>query len=298
MYPKIPDVPHVEAMLAVDRHGSMSAAARALGIPQQTVSTRVAQAERILGVPVFRRSPYGTVATEQGRALLDASSHFLNSASAFARVVLEQRGSLGGHRFPVAVSNTVAEMYFPSWAALFHRKYPESQIAMIQANSSQVRTLVASSEVQLGIVEGGATMHGLEEVPLGSDELILVVPPEHPWAGGEVTADDLRAEPLVVREPGSGSREVITSALGELAEPAGEFGSLSAQRSAIVQIGAPGIIAADAVADHIELGRLVRVQTPGLSFERPLTAVRLRRAGANPDTDALIEIARDNPRTS
>lgn len=295
MYPKIPDVPQVEAMLAVDRHGSMSAAARALGVPQQTVSTRVSQAERILGVPVFLRSPYGTVATEQGRALLDASSHFLNSASTFARVVLEQRGALGSHRFPVAVSNTVAEMYFPAWAATFHRLHPESQIAMIQGNSSQVRTMVSSGEVQLGIVEGGSSLHGLEEVALGTDELILVVPTEHPWAGREVTADELRREPLVVREPGSGSREVITTVLGDLAEPAGEFGSLSAQRSAIAQLGAPGIIAADAVADHIELGRLVQVATPGLSFERPLTAVRLRRAGDNADADALIAIARDNP---
>ena len=62
-----------------------------------------------------------------------------------------------------------------------------------------------------------------------------------------MTKEELQSTPLVLREQGSGTREVVADVLGTLAPPAGEFGSLGAQRTAIGALGAPGVIARRAV---------------------------------------------------
>lgn len=297
MYPRIPDLADVAAIVAVDRHGSISAAARATGIHQQTMSARVARAEKLLGLTLFHRSPYGTETTNRGRTLIDAATGLLDAAQGFATTVTHLHDDTGPRDLTVAVSNTVAELYFPDWAARFHSSHLSVRLSMMQANSAQVCRLVEDGTAALGIVEGGPVTHSLEESVLGHDDLVVAVPADHPWAapGRAVTARELRATPLVVREPGSGTRQVVEAVLGQLTEPAGEFGSLAAQRAAISSLNSPGIIAAGAVSDQIALGRLVRVHTPGVEFRRRLRAVRRRQASFQEDAAVLLAIARAHP---
>lgn len=286
MYPR-PD--ELTALCAVDEHGSVSAAARALGVNQQTVSARVRRAEDRLHLTAFRRSPYGTVTTDQGRIAIDAARELLAAFERFDAALSTTTSHL-----QVAVSHTVAELYFPAWAADFHRHHPQVQVAMVQANSARVRDLVEAGRVPLGIVEGGVPRHSLREVGIGEDELIVVAPTGHPWSlpGTRVTREMLRTTALVVREPGSGSREVTEDVLGHLATPAGEFGSLASQRAGMISLQAPGIIAAGAVADAIILGRLARVHTPGLSFRRDLVAVRLAHGSPGPEAEEFLRVIR------
>lgn len=298
MYRRLPSLDDLIALCAVDEHDSVSAAARALGRQQQTVSAQVKRAEQQMGIAVFDRSPWGTTTTAAGRKVIAATVEFLAAATLLdARLATLRDADAGPHRLTVAVSHTVAELYYPGWAATFHTAHPEVQLVMVQANSSRVRELVTTGEAPVGIVEGGARVPGLVETVLGEDELIVVAPTGHPWAepGVQVGVDDLRSTPLVVREPGSGSREVTESVLGHLAEPAGEFGSLAAQRSGIISLHSPGIIAAGAVADAIALGRLARVDAPGLRFRRDLTAVHRRDTAPDPATSRFLELARQEP---
>lgn len=292
MYPKLPAFEDLQALHHVARTGSISAAARDQAVHQQTMSTRIARAEDTLGLTIFSRSPYGVTLTERGTKVIDALPALFEAAGEFAALVASLNDDSSARHLHIAVSNTVAELYYPVWAAKFHALYPTVQLAMRQANSTGVRDLVTSGEVAVGIVEGGTSPHHLVESDLGVDELVVVVPADHPWAGSTATADMLRTTPLVVREEGSGTREVVEDALGTLATPAGEFGSLASQRAGIVALGAPGVIARGAVLDQIALGRLVVVDTPGLTFLRHLTAVRLRGASLNEDAEALINVAR------
>ena len=191
----------------------------------------------------------------------------------------------------LAVSNTVAELYYPGWAAEFHRQHPAVKLSMVQANSREVRQLVADSAVDFGLVEGEAGRHDLEERIIGTDELVLAVPTGHPWAErAEISVEELRATPLVIREPGSGSRQVVEDALGTLTEPAGEFGSLSAQRAGMIALAAPTIIARGAIRDQVTLGRIVIVPTDTV-FTRNLSVVMRRGSEASGDISEFIRIA-------
>ena len=202
---------------------------------QQTLSTRVSRAEQVLGVTVFERSPYGIKATESGEVVLEAVPALLTACADFAHNVEQARTDNLARHLTVAVSNTVAEIHYPVWAAAFRDAHPKVKLTMVHGNSQDVRELVATGIAELGIVEGGTPRHDLIETVLCPDELVLAVPAHHLWANREsVSREELRATPLIVREPGSGTRRVIEEELGELADPAGEFGSLSAQRAGMI----------------------------------------------------------------
>lgn len=295
MSAKIPPVDQLATLVAVDEHRSIAAAARDLGLSQQTVSARVAAAEKTVGVQVFRRGVGGTEATERGRVVLEAAGSLLAAAGEFSRAVGVATSDDTVRSLPVAVSNTVAELYFPTWAARFHREKPQVRLMLHSRNSAEVCASVASGECVLGFVEGAEISHALASDVVGVDDLILVVPPNHPWAGTEVSVADLRRTPLITREHGSGSREIVENTLGSIAAPAGEFGSLSAQRAAVTGMGEPTIIAARAVETQVAAGELVRVPVNGVTFRRLLRAVYLRGRSLgerDPDAEALLQIAK------
>lgn len=299
MYPNVPPVDQLVTLVAVDEHRSIASAARALGFSQQTVSARVASAEKTLGVKVFRRGIGGSEPTDRGRAVLDAVHGYLDAVGTFSRAVAGAARPDAARSLTVAVSNTVAELYFPSWAARFHKLNPQVRVLLRPCNSAAVGDAVADGECPLGFVEGTAVTHGLDSAVVGVDDLILVVPASHPWAhrdartGVGVTAAELRRTPLIMRERGSGSRDVVEDVLGTVAEPAGEFGSLSAQRAAVTGMEEPTVIAARAVARELTLGELVRVPVRDATFRRLIRAVFPRHGTLEKDAAALLAIARE-----
>ena len=223
--------------------------------------------------------------------LIDALPDLLAACHRFSGIAASLRSDNVPRHLTLAVSNTVAELYYPGWAAEFHRQHPAVKLSMVQANSREVRQLVADSAVDFGLVEGEAGRHDLEERIIGTDELVLVVPTGHPWAErAEISVEELRATPLVIREPGSGSRQVVEDALGTLTEPAGEFGSLSAQRAGMIALAAPTIIARGAIRDQVTLGRIVIVPTDTV-FTRNLSVVMRRGSKASGDISEFIRIS-------
>lgn len=298
MFTNIPPVDQLTTLVAVGDRRSFAAAARDLGLSQQTVSARVAAAEKTVGAAVFHRGAAGSVPTERGAVVLEAARRLLAAAGDFSRTVAEAVRVDAVRSLPVAVSNTVAELYFPLWAARFHREKPDVRLMLHSRNSAGVCASVAAGECVLGFVEGAEISHGLSSDAVGVDDLILVVPASHPWAGTQVSADDLRRTPLITREPGSGSREIVEAALGSMAAPAGEFGSLSAQRAAVTGMGEPTVIAARAVEPQVAAGELVTVPVSGVTFRRLLRAVYLSSPGGRPlgerdaDAEALLQIAK------
>lgn len=306
MYPHVPPLEQLITLIAVDEHRSIASAARALGFSQQTVSARVSSAEKALGVMVFRRGTAGSEPTEQGRVVLDAAHEYVAAAGTFSRVVASTARPDAARSLRVAVSHTVAELYFPSWASRFHRQNPHVRLLLQPCNSAAVEDAVSDGECPLGFVEGTAVGPGLDSDVVGVDDLIVVVPASHPWAQqsisaaaapvtsvASVSASLVRRTPLIMREPGSGSREVVEETLGGIAPPAGEFGSLAAQRAAVMEMGEPTVIAARAVAPQLATGELVRIPVRDVTFRRLIRAVFPRGRHVDKDAASLLSIARE-----
>ncbi len=165
---------------------------------------------------------------------------------------------------------------------------------LVAANSVAVVESVRRGEVELGFIESPNVPTDLSTRFLGSDEVVVVVPIKHTWAGRRfITAGELAVTPLVLREPGSGTRAAFETALDRAdtpltAEPAAELSTTLGVRTTIAAGTAPGVLSLLAVQEDLRAGRLRRVQVRDLEMKRPLTAL-WRGSKPSPMAEGLLE---------
>ncbi|MFD8835828.1 LysR family transcriptional regulator [Streptomyces griseofuscus] len=273
---RVPDLAALELLLAVARLGSLGAAAREVGITQPAASSRVRSMERQLGVALVDRSPRGSRLTDAGVLVTDWARRVVEAAAAFdagARALRDRRDS----RLRVAASMTIAEYLLPGWLLALHAERPDTAVSLLAGNSARVAELLLSGEADLGFVEGLSVPAGLDAVVIGHDRLIVVTAPGHPWARRRrpLSPQELGETPLILRERGSGTRQVLDAALGGLARPLIELSSTTAVKASAVSGAGPSVLSELAVREELALRRLVAVPVEGVSLRRDLRAVWL-----------------------
>lgn len=268
-----PDLSALELLVAVADHGSLSAGARATGVAQPNASRSIARLERHLGITLLHRSTAGSTLTDSGLLVVGWSRSVMQAA----RELAEGATSLAtdsSESLVVAASQTVAEHLLPSWLATLRETQPQVRIEIHVHNTHDVLSDLLEARCDLGFIEGPQPPRGVNHLVVAHDELVLVVTPRHPWAGRRepVTADELWITPLVVREPGSGTRVALDEALGAPAQPAVELASNAAVRVSVQSGTAPAVLSRLAVSDALATGALLEVPTT-LRLHRQLRAV-------------------------
>lgn len=271
---RVPDLGALELLLAVARLGSLGAAAREVGITQPAASSRIRSMERQLGVALVDRSPRGSRLTDAGALVTDWARRIVEAAEAFdagAQALRDRRDS----RLRVAASMTIAEYLLPGWLLALRAQRPDTAVSLLAGNSAAVAERLLSGEADLGFVEGLTVPTGLDSVVIAHDHLIVVTAPAHPWARRRraVAADELATTALILREKGSGTRQVLDAALGGLARPLIELSSTTAVKAAAVSGAGPAVLSELAVGEEMAMRRLVRVPVEGVSLARDLRAV-------------------------
>ncbi|MFF7750319.1 LysR family transcriptional regulator [Streptomyces sp. NPDC007971] len=296
---RVPDLGALELLLAVARLGSLGAAAREVGITQPAASSRIRSMERQLGVALVDRSPRGSRLTDAGALVTDWARRVVEAAAAFdagARALRDRRDS----RLRVAASMTIAEYLLPGWLLALHAERPDTAVSLLAGNSAKVAELLLADEADLGFVEGLTVPAGLDSAVIAQDRLIVVTAPGHPWARRRrpVTAQELAATPLILRERGSGTRQVLDTALGGLARPLIELSSTTAVKASAVSGAGPSVLSELAVGEELALRRLVSIPVEGVSLRRDLRAVW--PTGHRPTGPAreLLSLTRHAPSTT
>jgi DNA-binding transcriptional LysR family regulator len=272
----------LELLVAVDTHGSISAAARALGISQPTASAGLRRLERRLRLELLARGPRGTSLTPAGQA---AAGWARDVVAAVDRFEVATSGLRAGSRtaLRVAASLTIAEYLAPRWLATLaeserDRDVRAPDVELSVRNSTDVMALVLDGDAELGFVESRAVRRGLRSRTVAHDTLVAVVSPRHAWARRRsVGPADLVGARLVLREAGSGTREILTEALAgvgvRLPDHVLALGSTAAIKAAVQHGDGVGVLSALTVADDVEAGRLVAVPVAGLDLARRLRVV-------------------------
>ncbi|MEU7568142.1 LysR family transcriptional regulator [Streptomyces fradiae] len=274
---RVPDLGALELLLAVARHGSLGRAAREVGITQPAASGRIRSMERQLGVALVDRSPRGSRLTDAGALVTDWARRIVEAAEAFdagAQALRDRRDS----RLRVAASMTIAEYLLPGWLIALRAERPGTAVSLQAGNSAAVAALLLAGDADLGYVEGLAVPDGLDGVVVARDRLVVVAAPSHRWARrrAPVTPAELAETPLVLREYGSGTRQVLDSALvahGGLAAPLMELASTTAVKAAAVSGAGPAVLSELAVSEELASRRLVEVPVEGADLRRALRAV-------------------------
>ncbi|MFJ3420307.1 MULTISPECIES: LysR family transcriptional regulator [unclassified Streptomyces] len=271
---RVPDLGALELLLAVARLGSLGGAARELGITQPAASSRIRSMERQLGVALVDRSPRGSRLTDAGALVTDWARRVVEAAAAFdagAQALRHRRDS----RLRVAASMTIAEYLLPGWLLALHSQRPDTAVSLLAGNSTTVVERLLSDEADLGFVEGLSVPPGLDSTVIAHDHLIVVTAPTHPWARRQrpVPAEELASTPLILREKGSGTRQVLDAALGGLARPLIELSSTTAVKASAVSGAGPAVLSELAVGEELSMRRLVRIPVEGITLARDLRAV-------------------------
>ncbi|RSM61471.1 LysR family transcriptional regulator [Amycolatopsis sp. WAC 01376] len=273
-----PDLDSLRLLVLVDELGSIGQAAASLGIAQPSASKRLSTVERRLGLVLVDRTRRGSALTPDGRVIAGWAHRVLSELDGLLDGAEALRTQHEAH-LRVAASMTLAEYLVPGWIGELKRLDPGLYLGLEVTNSDQAAELAREGKVDLGFVESPGALPGLSSRRVATDHLVLVVPGSHPWARKRrpVTAAELAITPLVVREPGSGTRETVDAALRKAgagpAKPLLELGSASAVGNAVIAGAGPAVISELAIVRDVAEGRLVPVAVDGVDFGRELRAV-------------------------
>lgn len=274
--PSSVDLASLQLLVEVDERGSLSAAARELRMAQPNASRALSRLERQLGVTLLTRSTSGSRLTPHGTVLV----HWARETLAGAQQLIDVAEGLRGERaaaLSVAASLTVAEHLLPRWLGQFRGEHPETTVSLQVQNSAGVVELLADRSCEVGFIESPTVPAGMHSVVVARDELVLVVPPAHPWARRRraPAVDELAATPLLVRERGSGTRDTLDAALDghPRAAPLLELGSSAAIITAVADGIGPAVLSTLAVATAVRTGAVRTVTVDGLRVRRELRAV-------------------------
>lgn len=282
--------------MSVAETGSLGAAARQHGISQPAASMRIRALERRLRLVLLERGPTGSRLTDAGLAVVGYATPVLATAREFVTgVAVLHSGQT--QRLIVAASRTIADHRIPLWLTALRARHADVTVSLEVGNTQQVCELVRGGSARLGFIEGPHAPPGLGGEVLGADELVIVVGPAHKWARRRkpVTLRELATTPLLMREPGSGTRDTVWEVLSQIcqpAAPAAELGSAAAIKAAAATGLAPAVISRLIAAPELSAGTLVEVlPADGAGFTRQFRAVW--RPGSPPTGPArtLVDIA-------
>lgn len=292
------DPRRLRAFVTVARERSFTQAAAVLHLSQSAISQQVSALERDLGAALFVRSGRRVSLTREGAALLERAEALLADMESARQAIAAAQGRVAGD-LRIAASLTIAGYVLPRPLTAFRHDHPDVRLTLRVRNTEDVVRVLVGGDADLGLVEGPVSSDRVELEHLFDDELAVIAAPEHRFAAlEEIDLDDLLQEPFVVREPGSGTRQVAEDALAAAgADPdalqvVAELSGIDAQK-AVVEAGlGVSIVSTLTIRRELALGSLVARPVQGLTLRRELAAATVARAPSLPAARALVQALR------
>lgn len=276
------NIGQITAFVKVVERGSFSAAARDMGVSQPAVTMQVQGLEADLGVTLFDRSYRKVELTEAGRALLPHARRVLVDIEGARNDIARLAETVTG-RLSLAASTTPGQYVLPRLLGRFLKLNPEVSVQLAVADTAEVVAAVISGEAHVGMV--GAVIKGAraEFERLGSDDIVMICPKDHLFAEAtSVTVEDVVSEPFIMREEGSGTRQIAEEALNASGiDPSElrvvtELGTGEAIVSAVEGDMGLGMVSAWVAEKALKLGTVATVPLEGFPVPRPFYLVTPR----------------------
>jgi DNA-binding transcriptional LysR family regulator len=195
---------------------SFTKAASELFITQPAVTKHIKELEQQLSVQLFKRNGNNISLTTAGKILEKYAEKIFQTYTEL-ETELAQLNNLEAGTLHIGASTTVAQTILPKLLAMFKKTYPKVTFNFIQANTDQISQLVLAEKIDIAIVEGAAHSPQLSYTDFIKDEIVLVTSANNKLSKkAEITPKQLPAIPLVLREAGSGTLDVIFNALARV----------------------------------------------------------------------------------
>lgn len=281
----------IQIFLAICRHESYSRAADELALTQPAVSAQVRNLEELVGEPLFDYLGKQLYLTPAGHALRRAGQDLLQRLVHLEMELAELRGVIRGS-LSIAIESS-AQYFLPGQVAAFCRQHPAVTVDLQVMNHDQVLKGLMENRVDLVVMGQVPDDRSLRFIPFRDNRLVAVCAPQDPLREAPpLSLAALSEQPLLLREPGSGTRGILEEhclsqgiRLGERQQ----FGSLEALKAAVMAGLGISVLPEEACRAALEAGQLAQVAVQGFPLRRSWCLVHRRARHLSAVADALIQ---------
>ena len=291
----------LRSFYAVVEAGSVSKASRTGFASQPGLSKAVRELEKHLGLALLERSTHGSTPTQAGRELFEYARAIF-ALEARAEDAIKAHKGLTTSTLHIGASTTIATYILPPLIKKFCALHPGIAISLSRGNSREIEARIWNYEFDVVLIAGPPQDEKLEKRAWCEDEMVCVCAPDHPLAQKElVFLSDLKACVWVMREPGSGARDVVERALRPYAlSPIGQLeigGCEALKQSVAVGLGI-SFVSRQAAADQIALGKLKVLRLAEIEIRSPFYVLHLPGRPLTPVAHAFETFLFSVPRVS
>lgn len=285
----------LEVFIAVAQSGNVTRAAESLSITQSATSMSLSDFETQLGRKLFDRVGKRLQLNDAGRLLLPKALDAIARIQEIEAMAASDAPLIGQLR--IGASLTIGNYMLPGLIGSFMRTHAGAHVTLDVANTRHVIKALEHFQIDIGFIEGFCHEPGIEVIPWCRDELVVFAAANHPLARQKaITPDDLAATDWILREPGSGTREVFDNAvLGRIPRLnlLMEFSHTEALKRAVETGIGIGCASRRTLEESLGRGSVVVLPTPFLNLERELYMLIHRQKYRTQGLDAFLAHCRD-----
>ena len=285
---------HIKIFLAICEAGcNTTKAAEALHMSQPAVSLALREMEQYYGVALFDR---------MGRRLriTDAGTRFRDYALHIARLFDDmEKGMKDWDAFGlirVGASVTIGAQFLPSYVKAFYDRYPGTEVHALVSTSEHLEEEIMANTLDLALIEGVPHSPDLVSESYMEDELAVICAPDLFPSGIQLTLEQFKAQKFLLREQGSGTREVFertAASAGFHVEPIWEAMSTTALVNAVIRGLGVAVLPHRMVMGPIERGLVNTVTVEGLTFRREFRMIWHREKYLTAAARAFLDLCRN-----
>ena len=289
------DISQLEVFLSVAQEKSFSRAAESLHRTQPAVSQAVRRLEAGLGEPLFDRSSKDGTLTAAGKVLFDFAQQMMNLRQHAHSAIRELRDL---HRGKLTLSaNEYTVMGLLPLIPTFRARHPHIKIEVKRSLASRIPSEILGRDAEIGVVTFKPSDASISSMPVISDQLALIVAPEHPLAAREtVSVRELGAETFIAHNVPSPYRERVIKTFEKYCTPLNistEMPTLEAIKRMVEDRMGVALVPRLTAQTEIERGLLVGLNVKEMRLERKLHLIYRKGASLSHAAKAFLRVARD-----
>lgn len=252
--------------ISVAENLSFSKAANDLHISQPAITRHIKELEERYKTTLFERKGNKIYLTTAGEKVYHAFKKISQQYRNLDFEIGQLHHNFSGE-FKLGASSTISQYVIPKIIASFHKRYPQIQIYLLNGNSFEMENLLLDNKIDLALVENQSTQSGVQYTNFLDDELIIVTGKNSVYAKHDtISLQDLTQIPIVLREQGSGTLEVIQHTLKkqnihfEQLNTLIHLGSTESIKNFLQDFDGLAIVSEKAVQNELYLQTLVKIK--------------------------------------
>ncbi len=280
--------------LAVSENLSFSIAAHELFISQPAVTNHIKELENKLNVTLFERKGNNISLTKAGRLTYNRLKSIRQLYRELEFDIARLNDSFKGI-FRIGASSTISQYLIPEVIASFHKRYPKIELFMLNGNSFEMEHKLLNNEIDMALVENESSHKNIKYTGFLEDEIVAVTSVNSVYSKRKhISIPDFKEMPIVLREQGSGTLQVIHNALLrnsiilEELNTVIHLGSTEAIKNFLRDFEGIALISEKAIEKELQLKEIVRIKVKNISLTRKFR-IALRHGQPSASTKLFID---------